>query len=55
MKTNLIEGVDASFQKTGTLYNRFMTGGDFFNLPIGSNVITMAAPAKKISYYNLYY
>ena len=55
MKTNLIEGVNASFQKTGTLYNRFITGGNFFNLPIGTNVITTAAPAEKISYYNLYY
>ena len=55
MKTNLIEGVNASFQKTGTLYNRFITGGDFFNLPVGTNVITMSAPAEKISYYNLYY
>ena len=55
MKTNLIEGIDINFQKTGTLYNRFMTSGDFFKLPIGTNIITMSAPAKKINYYNLYY
>lgn len=38
-RTHLIEGLDENFQKTGHLYNYGITGGDFFNLPIGKNII----------------
>lgn len=39
MKTHLIEGLDSSGNKTGHLYNRFITTGDFFNLPVKESVI----------------
>ena len=32
--TNLIEGLDASFKKTKTLYNKYITAGDFFKAPV---------------------
>lgn len=33
-KTQLIEGYDQSFNKTGTLYNQYITSGDFFQIPV---------------------
>ena len=33
--TNLIEGLDASFNKTNTLYNKYISSGDFFKAPVG--------------------
>lgn len=32
-KTNLIEGLDTNGEKTGNIYNKFMTGGTFFKIP----------------------
>ena len=55
MKTNLIEGVDSNFQKTGHLYNQFKTSGDFFSLPVGRNTLETSIPFKKINYYYIYY
>lgn len=37
--TNLIEGLDASFKKTNTLYNKYITAGDFFKVPIGTSYL----------------
>lgn len=33
-KLNLIEGYDENGLKTGTVYNRFITSGDFFKIPV---------------------
>lgn len=33
-KLNLIEGYDKNGLKTGTVYNRFITSGDFFKIPV---------------------
>lgn len=32
--TNLIEGLDSNLIKTGNLYNKAMTSGDFFKIPV---------------------
>lgn len=32
-RTQLIEGIDENNNKTGTLYNKYITNGDFFQLP----------------------
>lgn len=37
-KLNLIEGYDENGLKTGTVYNRFITSGDFFKIPISTKV-----------------
>ena len=55
MKTNLIEGLDSNFQKTGHLYNQFKTTGDFFKIPVGDSVITTSNSCVKIEYYHIYY
>ena len=54
-RTNLIEGLNNSYVKTGQLYNRFITEGDFFKLPIGISKLTTSAPWNKIRYNFLYY
>ena len=54
-RTHLIEGLDNSFNKTGTLYNRFITSGDFFLLPIGRNKIESTVPWDSIKFNYLYY
>lgn len=33
-KTNLIEGYDIHLNSTGSLYNKFITSGDFFKIPV---------------------
>ena len=32
--TNLVYGIDAEGRQTGTLYNKYLTSGDFFKLPV---------------------
>lgn len=55
-KTNLIEGCDETFQPTGTLYNKFITSGDFFKIPTGeSQLLSVGANCVKIEYDYLYY
>ena len=39
-KTHLLEGLDENYNKTGNLYNRFISEGDFFKLQVGSNKIS---------------
>lgn len=53
--TNLIEGLDANFNKTGTLYNKFITGGDFFKLPVGDGYLITKYQHVSGSYTPLYY
>lgn len=52
-KTNLLEGCDADFKPTGTLYNKHIVAGDFFNLPVGESTID-APEIVKIEYNHLY-
>lgn len=55
-KSNLIEGCDANFEPTGTLYNKFITSGDFFKIPMGeSQLLSVGASCVKIDYDYLYY
>ena len=55
-KANLIEGCDENFRPTGTLYNKFITSGDFFKIPTGENqLLSVGANCVKIEYDYLYY
>ena len=55
-KANLIEGCDENFKPTGTLYNKFITSGDFFKIPTGeSQLCSVNANCVKIEYDYLYY
>lgn len=55
-KANLIEGCDENFQTTGNLYNKFITSGDFFKIPLGeSQLLSVGASCVKIEYNYLYY
>ncbi len=55
-KTNLIEGCNDSYSPTGTLYNKFITSGDFFKIPTGeSQLISVGAECSKVEYDYLYY
>lgn len=54
-KTHLIEGLDENYKKTGMLYNRFITSGDFFLLPVGKNTFTTNIACDKIEFNYLYY
>ena len=55
MRTNLIEGLDSSFNKTSNLYNYCITSGDFFKLPVGRSVLNANTTWEKISYNTIYY
>lgn len=37
--TNLVEGCDANYKPTGTLYNEYLKSGDFFKLPATPGVV----------------
>lgn len=62
-KLNLIEGIDENGEVTGTIYNKYITNGDFFKIPVLDNLTLM--PLKfdtepenfegLIDYYYLYY
>ena len=55
MKTHLIEGLDNSFNKTGTLYNRFITSGDFFLLPVAKIILSSNINWYQLKFNWLYY
>lgn len=54
-QTQLIEGYDASMQKTGTLYNRYIDSGDFFFPPIGRTYLLSSLPFERAKYTPMYY
>lgn len=61
-KTNLIEGYDAAFNQTGTLYNRYVISGDFFKIPTNASIgggeiqlVSTGAQSAKIEYDYLYF
>ena len=53
--THLIEGLNASMQKTGNLYNKFITAGDFFDVPLGRYTLTTNVNFYRCEYTQLYY
>ena len=55
MKNHLIEGLNENMEKTGTLYNRFISSGDFFSLPVGIYYIDSNVEFEKIEFSSLYY
>lgn len=54
-KTHLIEGLDKDFNKTGYLYNKFITTGDFFGVPVGRTEFESSVQFTKLEYTPLYY
>ena len=59
-KTNLVEGCDSNFKPTGTLYNQYISAGDFFKIPVCSSLseyykIVSNTTCSKIEYDYLYY
>lgn len=54
-RTNLIEGCYENKNPTGSLYNEFLTAGDFFKIPLGYHTFTSDAECKEIRYNYLYY
>lgn len=55
-RTNLIEGCNSSKEPTGTLYNEFLTAGDFFKIPLGKHEFNSSGVScAEIRYNYLYY
>lgn len=54
-RTQLIEGLDNNFNKTGVLYNKFITSGDFFFPQPGKTYIKSTVPFVEGQYTPLYY
>lgn len=42
--TNLIYGLDANKDRTGSLYNKFLVNGDFFKLPVSTMTVVPSSP-----------
>lgn len=54
-KTHLIEGLDANFNKTGVLFNKYIDKGDFFNMPVGVSYFSTHNITEKIEATPIYY
>ena len=58
-QTNLIEGCNSKKEPTGTLYNQFITSGDFFKIPLGEFSFILEGittnPKILLQYDYLYY
>ena len=56
-KTNLIEGLDADENPTGNLYNKYISGGTFFKIPVGNYNFstTGGAGCYRLDYEYIYY
>lgn len=52
---NLVYGVDANFNQTGTLYNKFLTSGEFVKIPLGESTIESNIAPSKLDYEYIYY
>ena len=53
-KNNLIEGLNSNGKLTGTLYNKYITAGNFFKVPVGETVLT-GTNDMEVEYDYLYY
>ena len=49
-RTHLVEGLNKNFEKTGNLYNKYITSGDFFDALVGRStlVVSNSAPFYKM-------
>ena len=55
-KINLIEGYDENNQKTGNVYNKFITAGEFFKIPQGESILKFDGDLEVNSIeYSYYY
>lgn len=54
-RTNLIEGLDSSFKKTGNLYNKYITAGDFFKAPPGYSTFCSDVQFYSAKYNSIYF
>jgi phage-related protein len=54
-KINLIEGCDSNGKKTGTVYNKFITEGDFFKIPLGESTLTFDKANGEPSVHSIEY
>lgn len=54
-QTQLIEGLDASKNKTGNLYNKYIDTGDFFWPPVGRSVLVSDQPFISAQYTPIFY
>lgn len=54
-ETQLIEGLDAKKCKTGNLYNRFITEGDFFWPPIGKTYLLSSETFERAIYTPMFF
>lgn len=53
--THLVEGLDNNYHKTGNLYNKFITKGDFFRAPLGRTRVVSDKTFVKLEYTPIYY
>ena len=53
--THLLEGLDTHLNKTGNLYNKFITAGDFFDVPLGRYILNTNVNFYRCQYTQLYY
>lgn len=54
MPTHVIQGYDSYMRPTGRVYNRYITMGDFFGIPLGEHAIGCSRKPVQINYYYLY-
>ena len=54
-RTQLIEGLDGNYNKTGNLYNKFITSGDFFFPDVGRSYLKSNIEFEKAEFTPLYY
>lgn len=54
-RTHLIEGLNSKKEKTGTLYNRYIKSGDFFEAPLGRTNFVSNVNFSSLQYTKRYY
>lgn len=54
-RTQLIEGYDSNGKKTGRIYNKFIYEGNWFNIPIGNEIIQPNVSGVGRINYNILY
>ena len=54
-RTQLIEGLDSEGNKTGHLYNKYITDGDFFCAPLGKSILTSNIEFQSANYTPLFF
>ncbi len=53
--THLVEGLNENYKKTGNLYNKYITTGDFFEAPVGRTIFKANTQFARMTYTPLYY